>query len=153
MTGADATTPAGGADPTDPDAIRADIAQTREQLGRTVDELSHRLDVPGRAKESADRARTSAVEGVHRTKDTAVETYRENPPAVIGGGVAAVTALVGLVAWRRRRRAGRAGRAAAEVSAERRVAAARLAATQRGTARRLTGRRGGWRGTIARVLR
>ena len=42
-------------------------------MGRTVDELSARLDVPARARESAYRAR-----------DTAVETYRESPPAVIG---------------------------------------------------------------------
>jgi LPXTG-motif cell wall-anchored protein len=78
-------------DPTDPDAIRADIEATREQLGRTVDELSNRLDVPARAKER-----------VARTRDTAVETYRESPPAVVGAG-AALAGLVGLVLWRRRR--------------------------------------------------
>src|SRR3712207_7051450 len=49
---------------------RSDIEATREQLSRTVDELSHRLDVPERAREKAYRAR-----------DTAVETYRESPPA------------------------------------------------------------------------
>lgn len=78
-------------DPSDPDAIRADIEATREQLGRTVDELSNRLDVPARAKER-----------VARTRDTAVETYRESPPAVVGAG-AALAGLVGLVVWRRRR--------------------------------------------------
>jgi LPXTG-motif cell wall-anchored protein len=89
---AEATTP----DPTDPDAIRADIEATREQLGRTVDELSNRLDVPARAKER-----------VARTRDTAVETYRESPPAVVGAG-AALAGLVGLVLWRRRRNRRRA---------------------------------------------
>ena len=59
----------------DVDALRAEIDATREQLGRTVDELSNRLDVPARARER-----------VARTKDTAVETYRESPPAVIGAG-------------------------------------------------------------------
>jgi LPXTG-motif cell wall-anchored protein len=83
-------------DPTDPDAIRADIEATREQLGRTVDELSNRLDVPARAKER-----------VARTRDTAVETYRESPPAVVGAG-AALAGLVGLVLWRRRRKRRRA---------------------------------------------
>jgi LPXTG-motif cell wall-anchored protein len=82
--------------PSDPDAIRADIEATREQLGRTVDELSNRLDVPARAKER-----------VARTKDTAVETYRESPPAVVGAG-AALAGLVGLVLWRRRRNRRRA---------------------------------------------
>jgi ElaB/YqjD/DUF883 family membrane-anchored ribosome-binding protein len=78
----------------DPDQIKAEIEATREQLSRTVDELSARLDVPARAKESAARAR-----------DTAVETYRESPPLVIGGAVALVGLVVGLVVWRRKRAA------------------------------------------------
>ncbi len=78
-------------DPTDPAQIQAEIEATRAQLGRTVDELSARLDVPARAKERAYRAR-----------DTAVETYRESPPLVLGA-VALVSAVVGLVIWRRRR--------------------------------------------------
>ena len=84
------TGPADG--PPDADAIRADIEATREQLGRTVDELAHRLDVPSRAKERALRAR-----------DTFVETYRESPPAVLGAAAALVTAVVGIVVWRRKR--------------------------------------------------
>lgn len=76
----------------DPDAIKAGIEATRAQLARTVDELSHRLDVPARAKESAYRAR-----------DTAVETYRESPPAVLGAGLALVAVVVGVVVWRRTR--------------------------------------------------
>jgi ElaB/YqjD/DUF883 family membrane-anchored ribosome-binding protein len=76
----------------DPDAIKADIEATREQLAATVDQLSARLDVPARAKE-----------GVARAKDTAVETYRESPPAVIGAGAAAAGLLGLLVAWRFRR--------------------------------------------------
>jgi hypothetical protein len=105
VTGPDSTRPAGApgpgapgpgapdvSGPTDPDAIRADIEATREQLGRTVDELSHRLDVPTRAKE-----------GVARARDTAVETYRENPPVVLGAAVALVALVVGLVIWRKKR--------------------------------------------------
>jgi ElaB/YqjD/DUF883 family membrane-anchored ribosome-binding protein len=79
-------------DPNDPEQIKAEIDATREQLARTVDELSARLDVPARAKESAARAR-----------DTAVETYRESPPLVIGGAVALVGLVVGLVIVRRKR--------------------------------------------------
>lgn len=77
--------------PADPDAIRADIEATREQLGRTVDELTSRLDVPSRARE-----------GVARARDTAVETYRESPPAVLGAG-AVLALVVGLIIWRRKR--------------------------------------------------
>jgi ElaB/YqjD/DUF883 family membrane-anchored ribosome-binding protein len=76
----------------DPDRIKAEIDATRAQLGRTVDELSARLDVQARAKESAARA-----------KDYAVETYRESPPLVIGGAAALVGLVVGLIVWRRNR--------------------------------------------------
>jgi hypothetical protein len=77
---------------TDPDAIKAEIDATREQLGRTVDELSRRLDVPGRARERAFRAR-----------DTAVETYRDNPPVVIGAGLALAGLVGAVIVWRRKR--------------------------------------------------
>jgi hypothetical protein len=78
--------------PTEPDAIRADIEATREQLGRTVDELTHRLDVPSRARERA-----------LRTRDTAVETYRESPPAVLGAAAILLGVVVAVIVWRRKR--------------------------------------------------
>jgi Protein of unknown function (DUF3618) len=81
-----------GNPPGDPEAIKAEIDATREQLGRTVDELSRRLDVPARAKE-----------GVYRARDTAVETYRESPPVVLTATLALVALVVGLVVWRRKR--------------------------------------------------
>ena len=40
------------------DAIKAEIEATREQLGRTVDELSARLDVPARARGARAAPRT-----------------------------------------------------------------------------------------------
>lgn len=83
-------------EPNDPAQIQAEIEATRAQLGRTVDELSARLDVPARAKEKAYRAR-----------DTAVETYRESPPVVIGAAVALAGLVVGLVILRRTRAAQR----------------------------------------------
>ena len=84
--------PAAAPGPDDPDAIKAQIEQTRAQLGRTVDELSHRLDVPARARE-----------GAYRARDTAVETYRENPPVVLAAVLTLAGAVVGLVVWRRKR--------------------------------------------------
>jgi hypothetical protein len=80
----------------DPDAIKADIEATREQLGRTVDELAHRLDVPGRARERA-------TENLLRARDTAVETYRESPPVVLGAAAALLAVVVGTVVWRKKR--------------------------------------------------
>lgn len=76
----------------DPAVIQAEIEATRARLGSTVDELHARLDVRSRARESAYRAR-----------DTAVETYRESPPAVIGGALVLGGVLAGLVMWRRKR--------------------------------------------------
>jgi hypothetical protein len=85
--------------PTDPAQIQAEIEATREQLARTVDELSARLDVPARAKEKA-----------YRAKDTAVETYRESPPAVIGAALALAGLVVGVVILRRKRATSKADR-------------------------------------------
>jgi hypothetical protein len=76
----------------DPEALMAEIEATRAQLSQTVDELSRRLDVPARARE-----------GVFRARDTAVETYRESPPIVLGAALALVAVTVGLVMWRRKR--------------------------------------------------
>jgi ElaB/YqjD/DUF883 family membrane-anchored ribosome-binding protein len=92
MSDAEKTAAQTTAAPDDVEAIKAEIDATREQLGRTVDELSARLDVPARAKE-----------GVARAKDTAVETYRESPPIVIGAAVALAGLVVGLVVWRKKR--------------------------------------------------
>ena len=87
---------AGDATPAGPPATRTRSRPRSRPPARswaaTVDELSARLDVPARAKESAARA-----------KDTAVETYRESPPVVIGAALALVGLVVGLVIWRRKR--------------------------------------------------
>ena len=77
---------------THPPQNQPEIEPTRVQLAETDDQLSARLDVPARAKESAARA-----------KDTAVETYRESPPAVIGATLALVGLVVGLIFLRRKR--------------------------------------------------
>ena len=76
----------------DPAALQAEIEATRAHLGRTVDELHARLDVPSRARETAYRAR-----------DTAVETYRESPPAVLGAASILVGLVAGMSLWRRKR--------------------------------------------------
>ena len=76
----------------DPAAIQAEIEATRERLGRTVDELHTRLDVPAHARER-----------VFVARDVVVETYRENPPLVIGGTLALLGLVTGLVVRRRKR--------------------------------------------------
>ena len=76
----------------DPAAIQAEIEATRARLGQTVDEIGARLDVRAHAREKAFVAR-----------DVVVETYRESPPVVIGGALALVGVVAGLVVWRRKR--------------------------------------------------
>jgi hypothetical protein len=119
--------------PTDPDAIRADIETTREELGATVDELSHRLDI-----------RTRAREGAARGRDTAVAMYRKNPPAARAGGATLLAALVGLVTWRRRRARRRTraeGRGAGEAAATRTAARRRATKPAATRARKRGGKR------------
>ena len=48
----------------DPDRIREQIAQTRAEMGGTVDALSYKADVKSRAKESIQDRRDSAKESV-----------------------------------------------------------------------------------------
>ena len=76
----------------DPAAIQAEIEATRERLGQTVDELHDRLDVRAHAREKA-----------FVTRDVVVETYRESPPAFIGGALVLVALGAGLMVWRRKR--------------------------------------------------
>ena len=82
--------------PRDAEDIKAEIDATREDLSRTVDEIAARLDVPARARERV-------AEKALVVRDTAVETYRESPPAVLGAAVALVAVVVGIVAWRENR--------------------------------------------------
>ncbi|MFY1691251.1 DUF3618 domain-containing protein [Plantactinospora sp. WMMB782] len=60
-----------------PDAIRADIARTRAELGGTVQQLARRADVKTRAREKAAEVRGRAVRWRDRTATTAqVATVR-----------------------------------------------------------------------------
>jgi hypothetical protein len=72
--------------------LEADIAATREQLGETVESLGHKMDVKGRARDSASAA-ADRVKG-HVTS---------RPAVPIGLVVAAVAVGAAVVLWRRRR--------------------------------------------------
>jgi hypothetical protein len=76
---------------TDPDAIRADIEQTRENLAETVDALHAKLDVKTQAKAKA-----------AQVKDSATTDAGKPRPELIGAAVATVALIAGLV-WLRRR--------------------------------------------------
>jgi len=75
----------------DPEAIRAEIERTRDDLAETVDALQAKLDVKAQAK-----ARFAELKA-------SVTTDSGKPsPAVVAGVVGAVVLVAGLVWWRRR---------------------------------------------------
>ena len=90
----------------DPDAIRQDIEQTREQMGETIDAIGYKADVKSRAKESvgektdAIRSKVGGVMGraneatpsggeVKQGAQQAVSVAQENPLGLAIGAVAA----------------------------------------------------------------
>ncbi len=69
-------------------AARADIEQTRAELGETIDAIQERLS-PQRLKEQAKARASSAASGTEL-----LETIRQNPvPVAIAGGVIALMLL------------------------------------------------------------
>src|ERR687886_211968 len=82
---------------TDPAAIRAEIAETRERLGDTIEEIGERLN-PRHIKEQVkqnvreatigrvENMAHSAVDRVNDTRRTITDTIRDNPiPAALVG--------------------------------------------------------------------
>jgi len=74
-----------------PEEIQADIELQREQLARTVDELTHKLDV---------KAQTKAR--IYDVKDRSTTESGTPRPGVLGAA-AALVAGVALISWLRRR--------------------------------------------------
>ena len=87
--------------------IEAEIARTRDDLAATVDELTARLDVKTRVKESVQHTRDQAAARVRAVRDRATDEDGQPTPTALGiGGAAAavVIAVVALSIWRRRSR-------------------------------------------------
>jgi ElaB/YqjD/DUF883 family membrane-anchored ribosome-binding protein len=80
--------------------IQADIAQTRNELGQTVEALSDKLDVKTRAKEKATVTKERIVEKADTLRHTATDNPKRTVPVA---AVVLIGALVGIVVWRRRR--------------------------------------------------
>ena len=71
-----------------PEEIRSDIEETREQLGETVEALAAKADVKGQAKAKVEDVKTQVRE----------------KPAIPAGAVVGIAAVVGLVLFLRSRR-------------------------------------------------
>ena len=80
-----------GTSTNDPDAIRADIERTRENLANTVDALHAKLDLKSQAKAK-----------VAQAKDKATTDSGKPRPEVVAGALGVAVLLFGLV-WLRRR--------------------------------------------------
>ena len=97
---ADPTRPEPGPD-ADVDDIQADIDQTRQELGETVEALQAKLDVKERAREKVADTKDQVVEKAHTLQHAATDNPQRMLPVVallLIGGLAA-----GIVIWRRRR--------------------------------------------------
>jgi Protein of unknown function (DUF3618) len=86
--------------------LRAEIEQTREQLGETVQALTHKADVPARAREklhdTRDAAEQKARQVAARAAATLPEPVRRRPIPVAAGSVFAVLLVIlALRLWRR----------------------------------------------------
>lgn len=92
------------------EAIEADIAQTREELADTVDQLTARLDVKARTKErihqTSDQVTGKVADGLHALRVRAADQDGRPPRAALGvGGAVAlvVVAVLAVIVWRRGR--------------------------------------------------
>ena len=93
-------------EPSDSEAIRDEIEQTREELGETIGALSAKTDVKAQASAKADevkrRARDVGGEVKQRGGDVAERVGRRPAPVIVGGIV--LLMVLRLVRKRRRRR-------------------------------------------------
>ena len=94
--------------------IESDIAQTRENLGDTVDELTQKLDVKAQAQHKVHDIKERAGEQVHtaqvrggealtRAKTTLTNDQGKVKPVIPAVGAAVLVAMLTVVLWRRRR--------------------------------------------------
>jgi ElaB/YqjD/DUF883 family membrane-anchored ribosome-binding protein len=99
-----------------PEEIRADIEQTREEVGDTVEALAAKTDVKAQAKQRVDelkstvrqrgeelktRAQSTTPESAQQSANQAVARVRENPAPFALGGAVLLGFLLGRLTGRR----------------------------------------------------
>jgi hypothetical protein len=101
MSGPDPDRPEPGAD-ADIDGIQADIEETRNELGETVEALTAKLDLKERAKQKAAETKDTVIDKAQTLRRAAAEDYpraKQTLPVVL----LLVGLTVGILLWRRRR--------------------------------------------------
>lgn len=84
-----------------PEELRAEIEQTQQQLGDTVEALAHKTDVKAQASARIDAAKTSiqetvqgGQESVQHTREDFVAKVKQSTPESAGAGAQQVSATV-----------------------------------------------------------
>ena len=94
----------------EPDAIRQDIAQTRTELGETVEAVGYKADVPSRAKEAVsdkvENMKSKVSDTATRAKEAVVGTGSRAGDATPSRGQVKQRRVGGRPAWPRRTRWG-----------------------------------------------
>jgi ElaB/YqjD/DUF883 family membrane-anchored ribosome-binding protein len=102
----------GGGTPREGEVVERDVEQLRSELGDTVEELVHRVDVPQRLREKRAEATERVQAQVTHAREVVAQKMTENAPAVedavrqrplVVGGVIAALLLLLLRSVRRRR--------------------------------------------------
>lgn len=81
------------------DELQDDIERTREELAETVNALSDKFDVKGRAQQKVADTKEAVTQRGHEAVSTA-----KAKPAIPVGAIAVMVAGIALVVWLRRRR-------------------------------------------------
>ena len=101
-TGSVDPTPNGHSSPPDVAALRREIAQTRAQLGATVEALAAKADVKARAQVAVDDAKTRARAAVADAQTRVRDSMRDYPNFWAAGALAGVAVLVASIVLKRR---------------------------------------------------
>lgn len=91
----------------DLDAVKDDIAETRERLADSVDELAAKADVKARLQDGADQVKEAAAAGAQTVHDQAVTPDGRPRPAALAAVGGVLAAVVAVLTVRRRRKRGR----------------------------------------------
>ena len=87
--------------PQDEQELRAEIEQTREDLGRAVEQLAAKADVKGLARARAARLAGQARSMAAQVRAKAASTAEDERAPLVAAAVAVVAAFLAVLLWRK----------------------------------------------------